>query len=128
MFNFSLLFIVSLAIFPYVINAECCGKTELKFERVDTSLTCQHFGGILSSDNVVIVHPFYRFPVGPYEKAGDCIIYACGDGKRPQDKKTYCGKGSCNIFGCNCDGGCIPGNALESFNALHGNKVRNVRR
>ena len=31
----------------------------------------------------------------------------CYDGKRRVG--FYCGKGSCNIFGCNCDGGCLGG-------------------
>ncbi|XP_043476358.1 protein Diedel-like isoform X3 [Leptopilina heterotoma] len=65
----------------------------------------------------------YKF----YEQRGDCLTFACGDGKSLKGKDSYCGIGSCNIFGCNCDGGCIPGNATESFKALHGNKVRNVR-
>ncbi|TGZ79455.1 hypothetical protein EX30DRAFT_397042 [Ascodesmis nigricans] len=31
------------------------------------------------------------------------IIPCCGDGTPPT---PYCGYGQCNIFGCNCDGGC----------------------
>jgi hypothetical protein len=28
---------------------------------------------------------------------------------------SYCGKGSCNVFGCRCDGGCITGHYLEEL-------------
>lgn len=31
---------------------------------------------------------------------------------------TYCGKGICNMFGCNCDGGCIEAISLVSWNYL----------
>ncbi|KAH8375884.1 hypothetical protein KR200_005729 [Drosophila serrata] len=31
----------------------------------------------------------------------------CDDGKFV--RAQYCGKGKCNIFGCNCDGGCRRG-------------------
>ncbi|XP_043476357.1 protein Diedel-like isoform X2 [Leptopilina heterotoma] len=126
MFNFSLLFIVTLAIFPCLLNAECCGSKKIKFERVDNSISCHHFGGINPIEDEVVIYPIYSLRHEYYEKRGDCLISACGDGKKPEGKQSYCGNGSCNIFGCNCDGGCIPGNATESFKALHGNKVRNV--
>lgn len=32
-----------------------------------------------------------------------CNSEICGDGTPPT---PHCGKGPCNIFGCNCDGGC----------------------
>ena len=36
----------------------------------------------------------------------------CADGTRGT---PYCGYGPCNIFGCNCDGGCRrPSGAMES--------------
>ncbi|PRW44326.1 Diedel [Chlorella sorokiniana] len=37
-------------------------------------------------------------PEGPM-----CLVEKCGDGTEPT---PYCGYGKCNIFGCNCDGGC----------------------
>lgn len=50
-----------------------------------------------------------------------CQIRLCGDGKPPSGGliPTYCGVGSCNIFGCDCNGGCIPGDALESLSQLN---------
>lgn len=38
----------------------------------------------------------------------------CKDGTKRVG--AYCSKGSCNIFGCNCDGGCIEGQSFYSLN------------
>jgi hypothetical protein len=48
-----------------------------------------------------------------------CNAKVCGDG-RVHDG-FYCGKGKCNVFGCNCDGGCIPGDAVNNFRKLDDN-------
>ncbi|KAH8284069.1 hypothetical protein KR054_009335 [Drosophila jambulina] len=42
-----------------------------------------------------------------------CEVAICADGVAR--KGTYCGKGPCNIFGCNCDGGCLTGHWSTSF-------------
>ncbi|XP_032587281.1 protein Diedel [Drosophila mojavensis] len=44
---------------------------------------------------------------------GNCVIKICGDG-RPL-RGTYCGRGSCNLAGCDCDGGCLPGDWEKSL-------------
>lgn len=31
----------------------------------------------------------------------------CADGRFIKKDHIYCGIGSCNVFGCNCDGGCV---------------------
>lgn len=39
---------------------------------------------------------------------GDCASgWCCGDVAVDYLSKWCCGKGSCNIFCCNCDGGCL---------------------
>ncbi|KAH8363275.1 hypothetical protein KR084_007715 [Drosophila pseudotakahashii] len=43
----------------------------------------------------------------------NCKITICADGF--DRVGTYCGQGSCNIFGCNCDGGCLEGDWTQSF-------------
>ena len=47
-----------------------------------------------------------------YESDAECCSSAkngmCGDKWYPPPKYC-CGVGDCNIFCCNCDGGCIPG-------------------
>lgn len=57
------------------------------------------------------------FAQSPWE----CKINACGDGKAVVG--TYCGVGKCNVFGCDCDGGCIKGNAIENLKQIHGGHV-----
>ncbi|KAH8288666.1 hypothetical protein KR054_007490 [Drosophila jambulina] len=53
-----------------------------------------------------------------------CEVNICGDGVAR--KGAYCGQGPCNIFGCNCDDGCLTGEWSESFkekNQHHGIKI-----
>lgn len=43
----------------------------------------------------------------------DCAIFGCNSSQICYDGTTsspYCGKGSCNMFGCNCDDGCRSNN------------------
>lgn len=35
-----------------------------------------------------------------------CWAYICPDGTPLSGNDNFCGVGSCNIFGCDCDGGC----------------------
>ncbi|KAH8284075.1 hypothetical protein KR054_009347 [Drosophila jambulina] len=43
----------------------------------------------------------------------DCIASICADGSIV--KFRFCGRGECNIFGCNCDSGCRTGDWEKSF-------------
>ncbi|XP_016952317.1 protein Diedel [Drosophila biarmipes] len=58
-----------------------------------------------------------------------CEITICADGVKRVG--SYCGEGSCNIFGCNCGRGCRYGDWSQSFverNKAYGIEVRgNVR-
>lgn len=119
MFNLCILCVLIFAIFPYSSNAVCCRKEKIYFQKVDSSSFCENFGGLVPYNEMVLFS--YSFK----DAFKNCETMACGDGT-PHKGRVYCGKGSCNIFGCNCDGGCIPGNALENFKSLHGNRVRNV--
>lgn len=51
-----------------------------------------------------------------------CFEYICADGT-PLDKgDNFCGFGACNIFGCDCDGGCrrnSKGNDEEEARRLY---------
>lgn len=99
------LLIAILSLLPHLSNADCCGKPSLAIFDVRDK-PCEYFGG---------------WSVGP----GTCEIGLCGDGE-PLTRGTYCGKGPCNIFGCNCDGGCRHGDAVKNFKTLNGDKVYNV--
>ncbi|XP_060647851.1 protein Diedel-like [Drosophila nasuta] len=49
---------------------------------------------------------------------GVCKVDVCNDGTFV--KGRYCGRGSCNIFGCNCSGGCRKGDAAKNFVDFYG--------
>lgn len=70
-------------------------------------------------------------------QAGTCVIKdACANGKYRDG--FFCGVGTCNMFGCNCDLGCIadrefpnvesidPAEVAKKFVQLHKFKVYNV--
>ena len=44
-----------------------------------------------------------------------CVTF-CRDGK-PQEGH-WCGKGDCNLFSCDCDGGCIKGDAFDDLDVI----------
>ncbi|XP_037726083.1 protein Diedel-like [Drosophila subpulchrella] len=73
--------------------AECCTSREEVTFKMDRG-ECQDVGG--SGYN-------------PHK----CEITICADGVKQVG--TYCGQASCNIFGCNCDGGCLRGDWTQSF-------------
>lgn len=53
----------------------------------------------------------------------NCYKYLCYDGT---EATYYCGVGGCNIFGCNCAGGCRQGTP-ESAKRLFLEKNPNVK-
>lgn len=102
-------FLILMASASY-INGECCGVYNLAFK----AFPCGEFGGSEA-------HSFQMFneQVAPTGVSNLCVINVCGDGKKHSG--LFCGKGPCNRFGCNCDGGCINGdNVLENFKARTG--------
>ncbi|KAH8356616.1 hypothetical protein KR200_010293, partial [Drosophila serrata] len=42
-----------------------------------------------------------------------CSVTVCGDGTAVEG--YFCGRGRCNIFGCDCEGGCRHGNYGQTF-------------
>ncbi|ALC39694.1 Diedel [Drosophila busckii] len=75
-----------------LVQAVCC-RASLTLSYAVANGNCADAGGRLGSNG--------------------CTITICADGKAQQG--TYCGRGSCNIFGCNCDNGCITGDWKNSF-------------
>lgn len=84
-----------------VAQAECC-RASLTMSYTIGNGNCADAGGRGSGDH--------------------CTITVCADGRAQVG--TYCGRGSCNIFGCACKNGCITGNWKQSF--LDNNNGRNV--
>lgn len=100
-----LLCIATLSLFPHLSDAVCCRTaTTVFFKTKDDN--CGLFGA-------------QKTP------ARRCAMPICGDGQRLRSG-LFCGVGRCNIFGCNCDGGCRLGDAIKNFKNHHGDKVYNV--
>lgn len=59
------------------------------------------------------------------QEIGDgCSAKICYDGSALDEDSYYCGQGPCNIFGCNCDGGCrsnVIGTFDEAIRLFEGN-------
>jgi len=85
-------------------EAACCPKGQVHFY---TQFRCEHF--------------FAEVYVDEQKKSvPHCWMKkACHNGKQ-QISGSYCGKGACNIFGCNCDNGCFGGNSSEEGLASFG--------
>lgn len=86
------------------INAECC-QVEYPIHHVcagipdETQMPFGEYLGWLDGNDYWI-----RDSSDVYKTK--CISRFCADGYKLGVKQYYCGHGDCNIFGCNCDGGC----------------------
>lgn len=69
---------------PHVIKAKCCSEVNAIVAKCDPA---------------VPTHQTLRMD-------GYCEWSFCRDGEALTPSSHYCGVGSCNIFGCNCDNGC----------------------
>lgn len=107
--------IIILIVFPVIAFSECCSKTSFYFKH-HASKSCFDY----PDSNIAVPGDTYlqQATVYAHIKLSRCMASTCGDGKHHDG--VYCGIGGCNIFGCNCDGGCIPGNAKENFLRIHG--------
>ncbi|KAH8421260.1 hypothetical protein KR009_007478 [Drosophila setifemur] len=56
--------------------------------------------------------------VGGRRTKRGCSITICGNGEPLVG--SFCGRGQCNIFGCDCTDGCLRGDYAQSF--IHRNK------
>lgn len=111
-----LLLIATLSLFPSLSHADCCFAKLVRYKTMEDE--CEDYGGTseFQVNKAAVVYKNVR---------KQCAIRLCGDG-RPIISGTYCGVGSCNIFGCDCNGGCIKGNPQESFQMIHGDDVYKV--
>lgn len=112
------LFSIMLITHQHLTQAKCCIKQTLIFDTRNPSDDCDAFNATES---------YRRFSIFYPKKTTACLISVCGDGK-PPGEGIYCGDGKCNVFGCDCDGGCVPGNHLQSFEKLHKDKIKYLRK
>lgn len=81
---------------PYETNAKCCQeKIRVLFECTNPDTIHRHIEHARSSDR--LWESDTKIPA--------CHATICKDGN-PIIGWNYCGNGNCNMFGCNCDGGC----------------------
>lgn len=108
------------------VRADCCHTLVVRFVLKDKSARCEDFGGLPVFSDYVSSSAFDQMKAFAsevhYKKYPTCETRPlCGDGERVTEG-FFCGRGRCNMFGCGCEGGCIPGDPLESFRLVHGEK------
>lgn len=99
------------------VQSECCMPKKLIQYNPKSGYSCK------DSDGRKI--PTFTYLPSSYEY--ECEIFVCGDGK--EYPGVFCGQGGCNMFGCNCDNGCIPGNDTtyrQNFLNNNFNKIENI--
>lgn len=84
-------------------HAECCHSTKLFFDKPKEHKCKEIYGAQQRNDF--------------------CRINVCRDGRAHDG--NYCGRGTCNIFGCNCNNGCYGdnGNPLDNFKKIYGSII-----
>lgn len=84
----------------------CCPTKVITFRMIDDKDECSSYNAGTQSKGV-------------------CKAVVCDDGTKITG--SYCGHGSCNIFGCRCDGGCREGDAVKNFTDFYGDyHIRDV--
>lgn len=119
-----LFFLAIICTFPNLIHGECCETEKFYFTRLTNTYSCYSYGGRIPEkhENGTELTKRQYDEVSAYLH---CEISLCKDGKAP--KGQYCGIGSCGFWNCNCKGGCIQGDAVKNFQALHATEIYNVR-
>lgn len=108
-------------------NADCCGKKDVAFKSFRPhpnrhTSNCLYYGAVYDD----IEYKGIQIDPALYGQPQRCVLSSlCGDGKR-HNEGFYCGKGRCNVVGCNCDGGCIEGDTLDSVRALDPGQIYHV--
>lgn len=105
------------------VNAECCSTAaiidhvcvdspaETEINALSGGPLNYIPGFILFLDAIDENDYWIRNDADRYKKK--CITYFCFDGETvPSSLQINCGVGACNIFGCNCDGGCRSKNGV----------------
>lgn len=117
MANLTVFFLIAmLTIFLNTSDAKCCQGKQVWFKSREKP--CNHYDAVsdyFNPDNDPTV----------IENEKSCQMLMCDDG-RSADDVTFCGKQTCNWFGCRCYGGCRNGSFIATFKQIHGDEVYNV--
>lgn len=101
----------------YNASAECCYAEKVVFVNLNKTNSCVDYS------NAVEIATFDCDALAGIPNL--CVTSVCGNGSPPGS--YFCGIGDCNIFGCNCDFGCIQGDPRESVASKYGKDVFVVR-
>nr|WGN96262.1 setae polypeptide [Ochrogaster lunifer] len=129
-----LLFYVFILLTSFVyVNSECCGAYTIYYslrdndrEKCDTNIPHGYQKEAVDNDGV-IGDILWKLD----KRRPRCWVSVCYDGRTHPG--SYCGHGPCNMFGCNCDGGCITGkppysmDPYKNFMDLHEDHVNRAR-
>nr|XP_017037236.1 protein Diedel-like [Drosophila kikkawai] len=88
-----------------LILAVLCLLAYLRFSDAECCTTMAHLEFMMTNGNCGVVNA--------KKTVHGCSITVCGDGRALVG--TFCGRGPCNIFGCDCQGGCLHGDYGQSF-------------
>lgn len=118
------LFIVVVSLMMGLVHSECCGTKNMFFTVDIRQHSCYNIPGAK-----IYIAPGQGRSIGGAHTMnaaflGYCEAEICGDGEVVSG--TYCGVGGCNIFGCNCDGGCKRGNPGRNFVQKYGHITKDV--
>lgn len=85
-------------------NADCCVAPVLIHHVCmdipwEKEMPFHKYLGIIDENDYWVRHNSDEYKI-------KCESLFCGDGYKMQENDFYCGNGECNVFGCNCDGGC----------------------
>lgn len=101
-------------------NSDCCHGTQIWYS-IQDGVQCNDIPG--GDGKMQITNDVMGIYGKIDRRRPACRIEVCDDGI--QHDGTYCGEGPCNMFGCNCDGGCIAGgDALTNFRETYANKIK----
>ncbi|KAH8398503.1 hypothetical protein KR215_007974 [Drosophila sulfurigaster] len=84
-------------------NGDCCTKTRVKFEINEKNGDCHDYH---KSSKIIF--------------SDQCTNRLCGD---LSSNSLCCGVGSCDVFCCGCDRGCIKGDVGKEFKKVYGKKI-----
>lgn len=113
-----------------MINGECCGDTVVGYSvyrYVHLQISATHISQKVNKRNAWLLKSVI-YNTNLNKRRMKCRVSICNDGK--SHAGTYWRIGSCNAFGCNCDGGCFgkdPKDAYPKFLEHYGAYVTKSR-
>lgn len=106
---------IGISLLPHLIvsSMQCCRTLYTLIFKTRNNNICSDF----SAKNIERKYIYKKtYNIVSYSNNTSCEITVCADGT---PSESYCGKGSCAIFGCICDGGCRLGDPEERFQQIY---------